>query len=330
MAMATTFHGPKPWREICAALKTSGPRLAAVAFLGVDAPKLLSSFEADDIVVCNADESTLKSHATSVNALEALHKRGIILFNAPRLHAKVLVTDKLAVVGSANASMNSQACDEAVMITDQRSLVTSVRAFIDDLIATSEFEIDDAFLARARKIAGDGPPRGTPKIAGVTGKPQGESRFFMSPRTRLFLDYTEFFEYPDAVKGLAKEELRSVRVHVPPAAICRLEPWLLKGGDCPYKRGDAIVLVQQTGSRVTVYPPAVVMDVIPVPRRKTQNLVILKYRSQDKNLTRKKLMKVFDDAGITGFSVEEEHYGKRVQEKYVQTLLGAWGLTLDS
>ncbi|PBC51576.1 hypothetical protein CJ177_34390 [Rhodococcus sp. ACPA1] len=39
--VGTTFHGPSPWLHITRAVRTRGPRRAAIAHLGEDAPTLL-------------------------------------------------------------------------------------------------------------------------------------------------------------------------------------------------------------------------------------------------------------------------------------------------
>nr|WP_236603558.1 hypothetical protein [Rhodococcus sp. WAY2] len=44
--MGTTFHGPSPWPHI---IRTRGPRHAAIAYLGEDAPTL--PLRAGDVLV---------------------------------------------------------------------------------------------------------------------------------------------------------------------------------------------------------------------------------------------------------------------------------------
>lgn len=58
---------------------------------------------------------------------------GVRVLSSPNLHAKVIVTDRRAVIGSANASHNSTVADEAVIITDDPDLIAAARTFIDKM-----------------------------------------------------------------------------------------------------------------------------------------------------------------------------------------------------
>ena len=66
---------------------------------------------------------------------------------SPTLHAKVIVTNTRAVIGSANASENSTLADDAVVITDDPDIIASVRKFIDSLDEITE--VDQVFLDNA-------------------------------------------------------------------------------------------------------------------------------------------------------------------------------------
>ena len=52
LPMGTTFHGPSPWPHITRAIRVRGPRHAAIAYLGEDAPTLLP-LRAGDLLVVN-------------------------------------------------------------------------------------------------------------------------------------------------------------------------------------------------------------------------------------------------------------------------------------
>jgi hypothetical protein len=66
--MGTTFHGPSPWPHITRAIRVRGPRHAAIAYLGEDAPALLP-LRAGDLLVVNASRAAVRAHVTSPIAL---------------------------------------------------------------------------------------------------------------------------------------------------------------------------------------------------------------------------------------------------------------------
>src|SRR3954470_4668773 len=95
------------WPAIEDFLRGSRRKLVATAFLGADAPDLLSALEGGDLLVCNASRRTLKAGATSPAALKAFLDAGVTVLSHQRLHAKIYVGDHAAFVGSANASASS-------------------------------------------------------------------------------------------------------------------------------------------------------------------------------------------------------------------------------
>lgn len=69
--------------------------------------------------------------------------------SSPTLHAKVIATNRRAVIGSANASENSTLADDAVIITDNPEVITSVRTFIDRIDEITE--VDKVFIDNATR-----------------------------------------------------------------------------------------------------------------------------------------------------------------------------------
>jgi hypothetical protein len=76
--------------------------------------------------------------------LDLITKKKVEVFSKPGLHAKVIVSDDLVVVGSANASSNSglmiakkATLSEAVAIIQDRSVIRSARSFVESLCVSS-------------------------------------------------------------------------------------------------------------------------------------------------------------------------------------------------
>ena len=178
--MGITFHGPSPWPHITRAIRTRGPRHAAIAHLGQDAPTLLP-LRAGDVLVVNASRAAVRAHATSPAALAYYVDAGVRVLSSPNLHANVIATDRRAVISSANASHSSAIADEAVVITDDPEVV-AVRRFIDGLEETTE--VDQPFLDNTTAQWQIG--RAIP-IPGVSGRGQAEPGFLPAKITRMFL-----------------------------------------------------------------------------------------------------------------------------------------------
>lgn len=162
--MGTEFVGTTPWKRISAAIATTGPRAAAMPYLGVDGPRLLRGLRRGDLLVVNATNEAIASHSTSPADIAELMARGVTVKTSPRLHAKVAATADHAVIGSANASAHSQASDEAVIITDVKTLVREVRSYIDALAADAT-PIAEEYLQYLQQVW-DQAPKATP-IPGV-------------------------------------------------------------------------------------------------------------------------------------------------------------------
>lgn len=127
------------------------PRLAAIAYLGENAPHLLGDFCAGDVVVCDASDGTIKSSSTSRKALNDLVRRGVHVYSLKNLHAKVICIGGTAVVGSMNASASSTSMHEAAVFITSDKDVRAARQLIRDFAAQAT-EVDEQFLRRIGRL----------------------------------------------------------------------------------------------------------------------------------------------------------------------------------
>lgn len=178
--MGASFHGPNPWPHITRAIRTRGPRYAAVPYLGHLAPELLP-LRSGDLLIVNASTAAIRAHATSPAVLAHYLSKGVRILSSSTLHAKVIVTNQRAVIGSPNASENSTFTHEAVVISDDPQVVADSHAFInniDETTAVDQIFIDDA--AREWAIG-----RAVP-IPGITGRRQNlDNDFPLTPTNRV-------------------------------------------------------------------------------------------------------------------------------------------------
>ena len=256
--MGTTFHGPSPWPHITRAIRVRGPRHAAIAYLGEDAPALLP-LRAGDLLVVNASRAAVRAHVTSPIALAYYVEAGVRVLSSPNLHANVIATSRRAVIGSANSSHSSTIADEAVVITDDPEVVAGVRKFIDGIEEITE--VDQVFLDNAATVWQIG--RSVP-IPGVGGRVRAELDFLPARVTRMFLRH--FVEYELSAteqQTWATQAGRSSASTGGPAATYQLEWFRLDDRRARLERGDVLIFTDDSD---WIYPPAVVdSDAIAIP-----------------------------------------------------------------
>lgn len=119
------------WKTIPEIIKMSKHTDVAVAFLGIDGSKILPLKKGDRLIV-DMSPATVKAGATNPFEIEKLIKRGVKVFTRRNLHAKVVLTDKSVLVGSANVSKNSRdMLDEAAIFSTDALAVKRSRDFIE-------------------------------------------------------------------------------------------------------------------------------------------------------------------------------------------------------
>lgn len=125
---------PRVWSEItAAAASASQPSLAAVAYFGAAGDKLLPLKSGSSLVV-DATIKTVSGGGTNPDALRRLLSKGVDIYSAKDLHSKIFAFDKVAFVGSANASTNSQKnLIESLIKFNNSAAINSVRTAISDL-----------------------------------------------------------------------------------------------------------------------------------------------------------------------------------------------------
>lgn len=192
------------WSVITSKSKSAGTRHAAIAYLG-DSPPI--SFGSGDVLIVDASDASIKSGRTSAKELQKFHKAGADLWSHQNLHAKVMLLDDWAIVGSANASRNSQnAHVEAAVVTDRPDIASQLQRFIFELKQRSD-HIGPSFIKRIAALPvtrqpfmshARGPKRRAPRVEG--------------PKTWL-LSLRSGARYPgdeERVDAVAKEERKKL------------------------------------------------------------------------------------------------------------------------
>jgi hypothetical protein len=147
-----TLLTPRVWADISnAAASSKSPARVAVAYFGQKGDSLLP-LPAGSALVTDASIASLTAGSTCPAALERLRKKGTDIFSAQDLHAKVYAFDKVAFIGSANASYRSEmTLIEAVLRVDSVATILSVRHFVESLCLTKLSAADLAELSHYYK-----------------------------------------------------------------------------------------------------------------------------------------------------------------------------------
>lgn len=172
------FHSlDSPWKVLTPKVSASrGKVIAAVAYVGADAPAVLP-LKKGDVLICDASPPTIASGATSVAALRKYLNDGIDVYSHPALHAKVVLLPRRLFVGSANASGNSRdELDEAVIETTDRDAIDQARQFAntlmqpydllsnDDLDTLSEIKVAKRTVGPRRAVTPTSVPLQVPRM----------------------------------------------------------------------------------------------------------------------------------------------------------------------
>lgn len=144
------------WNEINRLAEKSKVKMAAVAYVTNDNS---IKFEEGDLLIVDASNEAIESGRTSAPLLRRAFKKGAELYSCRGLHAKVMLFDGIALVGSANISQSSErSLVEAVLLTDNPNIVAMARNFIEKLRENSKL-MDMSFINRINALKVERPIR---------------------------------------------------------------------------------------------------------------------------------------------------------------------------
>lgn len=130
--MAKLFAGEFLWAELRRAARRSSRLDAAVAFVGRN-PELVLRWPRKTTLVSDVSIASVESGRTSARGVRLLANGGARVRSVAGLHAKVYVFDRVAFVGSPNASEHSASLVEAAVRVVKPAEVEAARAFVRHL-----------------------------------------------------------------------------------------------------------------------------------------------------------------------------------------------------
>jgi hypothetical protein len=130
------------WTRVTKIIK-SDYKTAAIAYVSKGTPLI---FKEGDTLVCDASDQAVKSGETDAKTIKRFFKDGARLFSCSNLHAKLLICNDLAIIGSANLSHSAENhLIEAVLVSTRSTIRSQVNALIHNII-TGSTPIDRIFI----------------------------------------------------------------------------------------------------------------------------------------------------------------------------------------
>lgn len=240
------------WPSVRKMAKKAKRIAAAIAYFSSETNLKLRS---GDLLVVDASDNAIRNGETSAPLLRRLHRRGVSIHNRSGLHAKVILIDQKAVIGSANASVSSTTLDEAAVLTTDPTVVSQARSFIVQLARNADCMYDEDIekLCRIKVVRRGG--------AGAVGKRRRRIRV---PGGNVWIVGVTEME-PEEYKNENKEiETAEGRIH---RTFPGVDPdWVrYEGTSCGRSRiaaGDRLIVVSNAKKAKTPYevcPPSTVL-----------------------------------------------------------------------
>lgn len=127
------FLGDDLWRAIHAVRGDPGKKWIAVPYVARGAADRFP-LRNGDVLVVRFDDLTIQSGGTDPREIIRYLKHGVNVYNREDLHAKVYVSNRRAVVGSANLSRRSaERLKEAGVASSERKFIQQARKFVSSL-----------------------------------------------------------------------------------------------------------------------------------------------------------------------------------------------------
>lgn len=230
------------WARISHLCKARGPRFVAVPFIGSGAARRLP-LKKGDMLVCRCDEASVKVGVVDPRELGKYLRRGVRVFAAANLHAKVFVFPRSVVVGSSNVSASSESVLIEAGIEDSSATVVShAREFVRGLASD---EVGSEFVRRLLPLYR--PPRAGP----AAGRRKGTVAH--APLAVVSLGVDSYDDITEAAKNLALEKARELQDD-PDGFALQTFDW--SGAVPKYaKRGTRVVQVVRASGKLYFEPP---------------------------------------------------------------------------
>lgn len=153
--MSNFYSDSEVWEQITSISATCVQKRAAVSYVTSDS---ILKFSSNDLLVLDASIESVKRGSTSASVIKRAISRGANVVSMPELHAKVMIFDATAVVGSANISIRSaKTLREAISVLSDVAFVEKANRWIETLAQEGQ-QIDEPHLNRLLEIEAEREP----------------------------------------------------------------------------------------------------------------------------------------------------------------------------
>ncbi|MCS3801455.1 phospholipase D-like domain-containing protein [Niastella sp. OAS944] len=122
------------WKQANKYLVNQHEKTACIAYITSNKLKLSNG----DSLICDASDYAIKYGQTSAKIIMSYYNKGVKVFSNGALHSKMLLTEKLLIIGSANLSQNSaEKLTESSILTDSDVLIAQAKVFCFNLLQES-------------------------------------------------------------------------------------------------------------------------------------------------------------------------------------------------
>jgi hypothetical protein len=268
--------GNEVWKYLSPRIRAARRVHAAIAYLGKGATRW-APLRRGHVLVVDMSLKACKQGVTDPREIRKLIRRKVQVFSRANLHAKVVVADDVAIVGSANVSRNSAtALEEAALVTANPSAVRATRHFVETLCTEP---VRPRYLAKC--IAAYRPP--SFKAAAADTSPRKKTPASRTPLLWI-LGGLRYHDVPKAEEDKAEAAIRRARkmrhkregtyvdqVHFPVRHpfMMRLHP------------GDWLITSIQSGRSAEIWPPRQLLSIEAYPRGRGKRRWTLQLEAPD-------------------------------------------------
>lgn len=150
------------WKQSSKLLDKKDKIVAAIAYVTQSTLPLKEG----DILICDASKRAIELSETKASILRSYFKKKVKIYSVPQLHAKLLYSNNITIIGSANLSINSaEHLIEAAFVSFDVAVINQAEAFCFPFISdryevTEENLIELEAIVPKRKLQ---IPKGIPK-----------------------------------------------------------------------------------------------------------------------------------------------------------------------
>lgn len=235
------------WKQSSKLLDKKDKIVAAIAYVTQSTLPLKEG----DILICDASKRAIELSETKASILRSYFKKKVKIYSVPQLHAKLLYSNNITIIGSANLSINSaEHLIEAAFVSFDVAAINQAEAFCFPFIS-DRYEVTEENLIELEAIV---PKR---KLQIQKGIPKERNRKFDTNYWIINTKPDNSDKYDDEIE-VNRERL--AEEHQVQSEDIYAITWKGKSTfKSDAKLGNSVVEISTTGHRTTVCMPLTIV-----------------------------------------------------------------------